>query len=299
MAGAPTVLLEKLGDVDTIVKALRNLERLLGRRASALMSAEVGGLNSTIPFSAASATGLPLVDADTMGRAFPEIQMTLATLAGVSACPIAMTDEKGNAVVVDAIDNHWAERFVRSALTDMGGAAFLALMPMSGAQMRRATVQGSISQAWRTGLAWLDARAQHRDPIAELRRVTGGFHLFSGKITDVQRTLAGGFCRGHAQLVGLDVCAGRSARLHFQNEFLLAEADGVVLSSTPDLIVTVDLETGEPITAEQARYGLRVAVLGIPCVADWRTPAALDLVGPRRFGYALDYRPLEQLALDR
>lgn len=299
MAGAPTVLLEKLGDVDTIVQALRALEHHLGRRATALMSAEVGGLNSTIPFSAAAALGLPLVDADTMGRAFPEIQMTLATLAGVPACPIAMTDEKGNAVVVSAVDNHWAERFVRSALTEMGGAAFLALMPMTGAQLRRATVRGSISQAWRTGQAWLDARAQHHNPIVELRRVTGGFHLFSGKISDVQRTLAGGFCRGHAQIDGLDGDFGRTVRLHFQNEFLLAESQGEVLASTPDLIVTVDLETGEPITAEQARFGLRVAVLGIPCVADWRTPAALALVGPGRFGYAVDYRPIEQLALDR
>lgn len=210
-----------------------------------------------------------------------------------------MTDEKGNAVVVSAVDNHWAERFVRSALTEMGGAAFLALMPMTGAQLRRAAVRGSISQAWRTGQAWLDARAQHHNPIVELRRVTGGFHLFSGKLSDVQRTMSGGFCRGHAQIDGLDGDSGRSVRLHFQNEFLLAESQGEVLASTPDLIVTVDLETGEPITAEQARFGLRVAVLGIPCVADWRTPAALALVGPGRFGYAVDYRPIEQLALDR
>ncbi len=295
MAGAPTVLLEKLGDTESVVRAL---EARIGRPAKALMSAEVGGLNSTIPFSAASVLRLPLVDADTMGRAFPEIQMTLATLAGVSACPIAMTDEKGNVVLVDAVDNRWAERLVRSALTEMGGACFMALLPMSGAQMRRSIVRGSITQAWRTGLAWQQARSRQEDPVATLCRVTGGVLLFAGKIVDVERRLDGGFCRGTARLAGLDAHSGSQALLSFQNEFLLAESGGRLLASTPDLIVTLDLETGEPITAEQARYGLRVAVLGIPCVAEWRTPAALDLVGPGHFGYTHAYRPVEQLALD-
>lgn len=298
IAGAPTVLLEKLAEVQPLVDALRRLEHMLGRPAKALMSIEVGGFNSTIPFSAASATGLPLVDADTMGRAFPEIQMTLATLQGIHACPMAMTDEKGNALTVHAVNNHFTERFVRSILMDMGGATYVALYAMTAKQARSATVIGSISQARRTGLALFDARERHLDPVAELVRVTGGFALFAGKITDVQRSLEGGFSRGVAQIDGLNDCAGQRLELLFQNEFLLARSGGAVRCSTPDLIVTVDLETGEPITAEQVRFGLRVAVLGIPCVAAWRSAAALDLVGPRRFGYEVDYQAVEQLASD-
>lgn len=299
MAGAPTVLLEKLADVEPLIAALRRLERELGRKATAVMSAEVGGLNSTIPFSVASATGLPLVDADTMGRAFPEIQMTLATLAGVAASPVAMADEKGNTLLINALSNAWTERFVRSALTEMGAASCMALLAMNGEQLRRSTVRGSITQAWRSGQAWLDARAVHRDAVAEVRRVTGGFHLFTGKVIDVQRVLAGGFCRGQAVLAGLDAMQGEQAVLYFQNEFLMAETRGSCLCATPDLIVMLDLDTGEPITAEQARYGLRVAVLGVPCVPAWRSAEALELVGPQRFGYAHAYVPLDQLVQDR
>lgn len=303
MAGAPTVLLEKLADPAPLLSALRSLEQQLGRPAQALMSIEVGGLNSTIPFCAAAALGLPLVDADTMGRAFPEIQMTLANLAGLSACPLAMADEQGNALVVNARDNAYTERFVRSIIMDMGGATYMAIHAMTAAEARRATVAGTISQAQRTGQALFDARERHLDPVAELLRVTGGFALFRGKVVDVQRVVDGGFSRGQARLQGLDDNAGQALTLLFQNEFLLARSgsadDGPVLCSTPDLIVLVDLETGEPITAEQTRYGLRVALLGLPCVPAWRTPAALDLVGPRRFGYAVDYRPVEQAAMDR
>ena len=56
----------------------------------------------------------------------------------------------------------------------------------------------------------------------------------------------------------------------------------------------LDAEKGEPITTEGLRYGYRVVVLGIPCNAKWRTPAGLKLVGPRYFGYQIDYVPVEE-----
>jgi hypothetical protein len=40
------------------------------------------------------------------------------------------------------------------------------------------------------------------------------------------------------------------------------------------------------------KYGLAVNVLGLPCAPIWRTPAAIELVGPRYFGLDIDYRPL-------
>ena len=54
------------------------------------------------------------------------------------------------------------------------------------------------------------------------------------------------------------------------------------------------METGEPITTEILRYGMRVAVLAFPCDPKWRTPKGIDLVGPRYFGYDIDYIPVEQ-----
>ena len=86
-------------------------------------SIEAGGLNSTIPFVAAAELGLPVVDADGMGRAFPEVQMVLCHAGRrSSATPMALADEKGNSLVMRTIDNRWAERFARSA-TDRDGRA--------------------------------------------------------------------------------------------------------------------------------------------------------------------------------
>ena len=75
------------------------------------MSIEAGGLNSTTPFAVAAQLGIPLVDADGMGRAFPGAPDGDATIYGVPATPMAIADEKGNTAVINTIDNRWTERW--------------------------------------------------------------------------------------------------------------------------------------------------------------------------------------------
>ena len=68
-----------------------------------------------------------------MGRAYPEIQMVTFTMHGIAATPMVLTDDKGNRVLLETIDNRWTERLARTATVDMGGSALVALYPMSGA----------------------------------------------------------------------------------------------------------------------------------------------------------------------
>lgn len=75
MMGAPTVLLEKIPSGEEPIRALQVVEKELGRRADATMPTEVGGINSTIPLFVGARLGIPVVDADGQGRAFPELQM--------------------------------------------------------------------------------------------------------------------------------------------------------------------------------------------------------------------------------
>ena len=82
--------------------------------------------------------------------------------------------------------------------------------------------------------------------------------------------------------------------LEVQNEHLVARLDGEIAASVPDLIIMLDSETGEPITTEEMRYGFRVTVIAAPCDPRWRTPEGLELVGPRYFGYDIDYVPIEK-----
>jgi DUF917 family protein len=293
MMGAPTVMVEKLPSGEEIIHAFEALQGYLGRKIDATVSIEAGGLNSTTPFSVAAQMDIPLVDADGMGRAFPEIQMVICTLHGVSATPMSLADEKGNSALIKTIDNRWTERLARSITVDMGGSAMIALYVMTGKQVKEAMVAGTLSLAETIGRAIHAARAGHQDPIKAVRQLTNGFEVFRGKIADVQRRTVAGFARGEATFEGIGDYAASRLTLQFQNEHLVAIQDGKIVVSVPDLITVLDAETGDPITTEALRYGFRVVVLGMPCTAQWRTPEALAMVGPRYFGYDVDYVPVE------
>jgi len=61
-----------------------------------------------------------------------------------------------------------------------------------------------------------------------------------------------------------------------------------VLATVPDLICTVEADSGTAVTTERLRFGQRVRVFAAPADPRWSTPAGLALVGPRYFGYDLD-----------
>jgi len=290
MLGAPTVSQEKLPNGTETLTALRALEDATGVAATHVVPIEIGGMNSLIPLALAAETGLPVVDGDAMGRAFPEAQMVLPTLAGIPTSPMAVADDKGNTMVLRTASNLWAERIARAACVATGCSVFTADTMMTGAQLPDGLVAGTITLAQRLGAAVRTARAAHTDPADAVAALVEGVRLATGKVVDVHRATTGGFARGTATIAG----TGTELRLSFQNEYLLAERDGDPVATTPDLICVLETDTGEPVTTETMRYGNRVTVLGIPTDPRWTTPAGLRLVGPRYFGYDLDYRPLAQ-----
>ncbi len=296
MMGAPTVMNEKLPQGEEIVVALSKLERFMGHRVDAVLCAEAGGINSTTPFVAAAATGLPLVDGDGMGRAFPELQMETFSLHGVSATPMVLGDDKGNSVVLETVDNAWTERLARAATVQMGGSALLAFYPMRGAVAKRAIIRGTLSLCARLGRLLREARIAHADPVEAIVGALGATRIFTGRAADVDRRTVGGFARGEAHFEGLDCDRGHRLRLAFQNEYLIAVRDGETIVTTPDLITLLEIDTGAPVTADALRYGIRVVAIAWHCDAQWRTPAGIALVGPRYFGYPDDYHPFGSAA---
>jgi DUF917 family protein len=292
MMGAPTVMTEKLPQGDELMNAFRALEKVMGRKVDAVLCGEAGGVNSTTPFVVAAAAGLPLVDGDGMGRAYPELQMVTFTLHGVSATPMVLCDDKGNSLVLDTVSNAWTERLARAATIEMGGSALLAFYPMDGATAKKAVVAGTLSLCARVGETLRAARAAHGDPVAAVKSLLGARELFHGRITDIERRTEGGFARGRAVFAGVEGYRGHVLRLDFQNEFLIAERDAEVLATTPDLIAVVEADSGAPVTTDSLKYGQRLITLAWPCNPQWRTPEGIALVGPRYFRYDRDYVPL-------
>jgi len=289
--GAPTVSIEKFSNGDEAGRLRERVEEVLGRPVVALMASEIGGSNGLVPIAWASSLGLPVLDADGMGRAFPEMQQVSMYVAGISPNPCVMTDERGNTLVIETIGGRWIERVVRAVAVEFGARASSTEFLMTVDEARYAAVHGTVRLAHRIGELLRTAAA---DPVAELVAELGGFRLLQGKVADIERRTTGGFVRGSALIEGLGVDAGRMVRLEIQNENLVAREADRVVASVPDIITVLDDDSGSAITTERLRYGQRVSVVALRCDPVWRSDRGLETAGPRAFGYDFDYVPVEE-----
>jgi DUF917 family protein len=289
--GAPLIGQERLNDSLTLARAVTVLERHLGRRFDALMSMEIGGSNGIRPFMAAAHLGVPVVDSDTMGRAYPELQMTSVAVGGLSGYPVSLVDVRGFESVVHKVPSwKWAERVARKICTEYGSTAATCQPPRTGAEVKQWGIHGTTTKAIAIGAAVREAQRRHSDPVAALLSVEPGKLLYKGKVIDVARRTTEGFLRGVVRFDGLDEFRGSSFAINFQNEWIVAHRDGEPAAMTPDLICVLDSVTGEAVGSETIRYGQRVTVIALPPTHIFLTPKGLEHVGPRAFGYDLDFR---------
>ena len=299
MMGAPTVMIEKIPRGDEAVASLRALESHLGRKADATMPIECGGINSTMPLVVGACTGLPVVDADGMGRAFPSSRWRRSPCTASRGRPMAITNEHGDTTLVTSHNNEMMEWLARGITIRMGGSSLIAEYSMDGETAKRTSVPGTISLGIAVGRCLREARERHDDPVEALIEMLRGTLygyarvIFEGKIVDVFRRTTEGFAKGVTQIESTNGTG--TLELTFQNEHLIALHDGQLRGIVPDLICVLEAETAEPITTEGIRYGQRVKVMVVSTPGIMRSPEALAVFGPRAFGLDYDFVPIEQL----
>ena len=188
MIGAPTAGIEKLREGTEILRAVRLLETHLGQKFDAIVIAEIGGANSMGPLIAGLQAGIPTVDGDGMGRAFPELQMCSFLFQGdVMVAPLAMADAGvATAVIPETKTAIWCERLARNLATSMGATAGLAGMVMTGRQVKEYCVPYTVSLACRLGERVIQARGKNENVSEVIAGSRGGKVQLRGKIIDVK-----------------------------------------------------------------------------------------------------------------
>ena len=294
--GAPTVLFEKIPRGTEAISAFQRLEEHLGMRGAFPCPIEAGGINSLVPIQVAARLKRPVVDADGMGRAFPELYMQTFHIYGISGTPACIVNESDDVVILDRLRDNYALEWIARGLTiRMGGHTFVSQFPMQGRDVKRAAIRGTLSLGLRIGKAVLLAEKNHGDPLETVCTASHyagygrGQIVFAGKIVEVLRRTAEGFARGAVHIDGLNEHRGQSIQIEFQNENLVIRNEEGIVAMVPDLITVLDPHTGRAITTERLSYGQRVAVLVIPAPAIMKSSEALQVWGPRSFGYDWDY----------
>jgi hypothetical protein len=291
--GAPLVGQERLTDSRTIARAVRLMEEHRGVAFRAVMALEIGGGNGIQPLMAAAHLAIPIVDADTMGRAYPEAQMTSVAVGELRPYPLTTVDCRGLESIVDRVPTwKWMERVSRKICVEYGSIASTCKAPRTGREVKDWGILHTTSKAIAIGHAVREAQARHIDPIEAILEVEPGKVLFRGKVADVERRTTEGFLRGKAAVAGLDDDRGARLTLDFQNEWIVAWRDGNPIAMSPDLICVLDSVSGENVGTETIRYGQRVTVIALPPPPVFATEKGLQAVGPRAFNYDIDYRPV-------
>ncbi len=293
--GAPTVMVEKIPAKEEFLAPFETLEKIINKKADIVFPIECGGINSMLPFVVAAQKGIPVVDADGMGRAFPELQMTVFHLYGCSISPMVLGDCRLNTVYLDTVDDFWAEKLARVITVQMGGQASMGDTVLTGKQLKEYAILHPIRLSQEIGKTILNAHLNADSPTDSVLKASNGYDLFYGKVVDISRSTDGAFVRGQAIFEGFGRDKGKTAIMEFQNENLVIRVDDKVIASVPDLICNLEIHSGLPITTEGLKFGQRILVLGLKADEKWRSEKGIQTVGPRAFGYDFDYLPIEDI----
>jgi hypothetical protein len=289
--GATSVMLERLPSGDEFTAAVRALQRHAGVRLDAVLGMEGAGANALLSVLCAHWLDLPLIDADGMGRAFPRIEQTIFTAAGIRAAPLVLANSTADIMIIEADSNASVERLARAALPALGGWAAAAGYLMRGRDCAAHAIGGTFSRALDIGAAIRRARlgGSSGPTGAGPIRQAGGHLLFEGVVVEVrQRTSLG------PGTVTLEHRGDRrrALRVELADELLLAIEDGRVAAAVPDIICALESRRLTTVGADSITAGQELDIWRFAAPGAWYRSPGADLVGLPAFGLA----PVDWLA---
>jgi len=284
-----------------LMKAFKEMEKIKGRKIDYIIPFEAGGLNTPVIMTLAARMGIPVINADAVGRSAPETQMTSFVGYGISLNPMPLVDHKGNTIVVmSANELTYADEIGRFVVTKGGGMGGNAHYAMSGAELKKSCIPGAISNSIRVGKLILEAQQKGIDPVAEFVEKENGLKLFEGVVTEVVGEDKGGFYLTNVTLDGTKDYTNKKAKLVIKNEVMATWVDGKIKSIFPDLVCMLYTESGIGVMSSDIKEGMKISLVGFPCHERLRyclkTEAGKTAFGGARYGYPeLEYIPIEQL----
>ncbi len=172
-----------------MAEAVRGLEAHSGKRIGALVAFELGAGNTAGPIDAGTRLDIPVVDGDYAGRAVPELAQVLPAVYGRALCPCAICDPWGNRLVLLATPSaKVGERVgklvsLATKVPDPAATCAHAGFLLSGREMKRLVIPGTISRALAVGRRIREARAAGTDAARAAAGTLGEYKLLRAGTT--------------------------------------------------------------------------------------------------------------------
>lgn len=279
---------------NNLVEAVRRLQDYLGVGVRVIVAPELGGSNTPGPLATGARLGIPVVDGDYAGRALPEIAQMTPCVLGKPILPIVSVDKWGNSTIIEeAVNYELAERIGKMLAMAAFGNTGLAFA-IQGSVMKEAIIPGTLSECYKLGKAMREIRNRSKHPVDDIVDLCEGWLLFEGKVTEKKWEVIDGYYCGTHQIEGTDRYQGHRLKVWFKNENHLTWLDDKIYVTSPDLITQIDLATCEPIPNHELKEEQSIAIIGMKSREVYRTPKGIELIGPKRYGFDLNYVPIEE-----
>lgn len=276
--GSPVAMLDKSKpmfgpDAVYAFKAFQKAYLAEGKKVKYLYSGEMGGLNTFVPMLVAILSDkdpekrIKFVDADSNGRAVPELNTTLNTFYGHPPKPMGLGSINGDEIAVYPSTEKAGEQIARQMCMLYDMRIGFSTWGMSKAEIKEALAVGCVSYAQKIGKAIFAAKENGTDVMEELKKVMEIREFCRGTIEKLDLRQEGGFDFGTTVVKGDD---GKKYYIDFKNEnLILRDENGKALLTAPEGIGTIELDTLTPLTNADTKEGQRILVTMNPAHPNW------------------------------
>lgn len=259
--GAPAAEDKQVKPVDYVhaFRMIREHVEATGREVGAVIASEMGGFNGLSAVIPAAVEDVPMVNAACDGRAHPTVSMgslgiastDLTTQSAVGGDPDG--PKRVELRVTASLET--ASKTVRECADTAGGWVAIARNPVTPSRIEEAAAVGVCDQALAIGevVRTGDDGTSVAERIADL---LDGEVFLRGTVESVTLDTGGGFDIGTVQIGEVE--------LTFWNEYMTLETDGERVATFPDLITTLDADTGMPVTTAQLAEGRELILVVAP-----------------------------------
>lgn len=261
--GAPAAKDWQMLPID-YVRALKLLIEALGEPIAGVMTAQNGSSTTLNGWNQSAILGIPVIDAAGNGRAQPtgkfgsmgllkrKDYQTIQTAAGGNRAQGRYLEVTVRGEVARCDD------ILRAVSLQSGGFIAAARNPIPASYVKQHAAIGAISYAIKLGKAMLDAKDDGPEAVIQAAvKETNGRIVGRGPIANAQVDTRDSWDFARFELKDKDGLL----TLHTMNEYMAVDRDGERISTFPDLITTLSLETGLPVSVAQMKEGTEVAVL--------------------------------------
>ncbi|WP_309130769.1 DUF917 domain-containing protein [Brevibacterium sp.] len=264
---------------DEFIAAIELIAEAHGREVAGLIPLAAGSANAVVPFLAGMQCGIPVIDADPMGRIFPLVSQTVFALNSLPIGPIAAVSALGESALLRVDEPARGERLLRALAEEFGGWAATASYPMTADALGSAGILGSLSNLIAIGRVLESSRGtDHKH--SELRRSCGVRQIVRARVSEdswVARPWAPSRVGIPASVVLEEEAGGQIIQLEVQSEILMMLSDGAVRAVSPDIITLLRPADCSVASLDDLWTGNVLDICVLRAASAWYTPAGRKL----------------------